>query len=168
MFEYPLIDEFSYKFYTVNNQNYIFLQKSNRSYFFFLPKKITFVKTPSTIIFFGCSSEFFLRIVAWFKILKKTKKKKLLLVGLGLKANFNKTTSLLQLKLERSHLIFVKVPRDIRLKIKKNLLYFESSNVVLLGNFVHKIRILKWPNVYKGKGVCFKNEKIKLKQIKKK
>ena len=43
----------------------------------------------------------------------------------------------------------------------------EGFDKVTVGNFVNKIRNLKFPDSYKGKGFWYKNEVIKLKEINK-
>lgn len=90
----------------------------------------------------------------------------LILKGLGLKVQFS--NDFLELKLGYSHKCFVKIEKGINVKIRKNLIFFQSSNKEQLGNFLYKIKILKKPDVYKGKGIWYKNEKINLKLIKKK
>lgn len=90
----------------------------------------------------------------------------LILKGLGLKVQI--IHDFLELKLGYSHKCFVKIERDINVKIRKNLIFFQSSDKEQLGNFLYKIKILKKPDVYKGKGIWYKNEKISLKPIKKK
>ena len=89
----------------------------------------------------------------------------LILKGLGLKVQI--VDDFLEFKLGYSHRCFIKLEKEIGVKIKKNLLFLQSVNKELLGNFLYKIKILKKPDVYKGKGIWYKNEKISLKPVKK-
>ena len=96
-------------------------------------------------------------------------RKKLLLKGLGLRSNFDETARTLTFKLGYSHLCVLPVPECIRnIKIKKNVIFLESSDKILLGNFAKKIHQLKESDIYKGKGFSYQYENKKLKIIKKK
>jgi ribosomal protein L6P/L9E len=105
----------------------------------------------------------------WFKRFKRPTRKKLILVGRGLKATFLRTNTfkILKLKLEYSHFNLIFIPPSIKIKIRKNILTFESFNSSRLGSFLERIKILKLPNIYKGKGIRVKYFKQNLKQIKK-
>ena len=48
------------------------------------------------------------------------------------------------------------------------MLLIEGKNKVTVGNFANKIKCLKTPDCYKGKGFSYKYEEIILKKIKKK
>lgn len=96
--------------------------------------------------------------------------KKLNLIGVGYKAflierNFAK---LVQLKLGYSHNIFFKYPQTVSIKCPK------SDTLFILGNSLGDvtqtaalIRKCKTPEPYKGKGILYNNETIKLKEGKK-
>jgi hypothetical protein len=92
-------------------------------------------------------------------------KYKLQLLGLGyrfyIKSNF------ILLKLGYSHTLKVRVPLNIKVKKKKNLMILYSYNFFLLRWFSLFIRSLKKPGVYHGKGIKFKYEKIIKKEGKK-
>ena len=90
----------------------------------------------------------------------------LILKGLGLKVNL--VNNILEFKLGYSHKSLININPEINVKIKKNLLFLQSVNEEKLGNFLYNIKRLKKPDVYKGKGIWYKNEKIILKVIKKK
>lgn len=79
-------------------------------------------------------------------------KKELILKGLGFKALVEKP-QILTLKVGYSHLLEIKVPRNISIKIKGNILNFTSIDKQVLGNFVNYIKNLKSPDSYKGKGL---------------
>jgi large subunit ribosomal protein L6 len=102
------------------------------------------------------------------KRLAKLFRKKLLLKGLGYKAALKNEESLLELKIGYSHVILVPIDKQIlKVIIDKNTLIVEGFDKVAVGNFVNKIRSLKLPDSYKGKGFWYKNEIIKLKEINK-
>lgn len=102
------------------------------------------------------------------KNLSATFRKKLLLKGLGYKFNIHEASRIIELKLGFSHLINVKIPDNVKVKLQKNYINIESRDNVLLGNFVNKIVSLKLPDSYKGKGFWYKYQKITLKTVKKK
>lgn len=102
----------------------------------------------------------------WLHRFEKYSAKKLVLKGLGLKATLLKQ-NLLELKLGFSHIIHLEIPLIINITLLKNIILLESSDSVLLGNFANKIRSLKKPDSYKGKGVWYKNEIKVLKVVKK-
>jgi large subunit ribosomal protein L6 len=91
----------------------------------------------------------------------------LLITGLGFKVS--SLQNLLVLKLGFSHLIIIRVPKFIYVKIfsKFTNLYLASSNLCLVKTFCSRLRYLKLPNVYKGKGIKYINEYIRLKVVKK-
>ena len=92
---------------------------------------------------------------------------KLKLVGIGFKVFRTKFDTVLSFKLGFSHFIFFKVNhfnvtilKDIKLLIKS-----DSHNDVQ--NLLGKVRQLRVPEIYKGKGIFYLNEKIVLKRGKK-
>jgi large subunit ribosomal protein L6 len=102
--------------------------------------------------------------------ISKKSKHKLNLVGVGYRAILltSFTFTILQLKLGYSHLIFIKIPKDLTIICPK------PTKIFLYGNFQQKINKLsfliksyKMPEPYKGKGIFYINEKIDLKKGKK-
>lgn len=154
-------------FCILKKKSFIILKYKNSVSYFMLEFGIVFSKSFLNILFSGCSYRFSLAIRQWFKRFERPLRRKLLLVGLGLKVSFDKFTKLLQLKLEYSHLSFLKVPKNINIYIKKNVIFCESFDAVLLGNFICKLQDLKRPNPYKGKGIISYRNKQVLKPIKK-
>lgn len=74
----------------------------------------------------------------------------------------------LKLKLGFSHFVFVKIPSHINVvSPKKSLLVLKSIDEQLLKEFCSKICSFKAPNIYKGKGVLYKNQVLVLKETKK-
>jgi len=94
---------------------------------------------------------------------------KLKLVGVGYKIfEVDHVKNLYQFKLGFSHHIFYKIPENVGVFIKKNSLVYLSSNTAkVVTQTASKIRSYKKPEPYKGKGILYENEVIKLKQGKK-
>lgn len=93
-------------------------------------------------------------------------KKELELVGVGYRAT--STGQVLELSLGYSHAIYIKLPKEIKVEAKmernKNpLIILESSDKQLLGQVCAKIRSLRKPEPYKGKGIKFVGEVIRRK-----
>lgn len=136
-------------------------------YLLFKKQKETILLKTTKFLFSLYSTAVFLNSLVTFQYINR---KVLVLQGLGLKANllFKKRIKILELKLGYSHKCFVVLDKEIFLKIRKNILFIHSFNKEKLGNFLFRIKTLRFPDIYKAKGVCYKKEKIKLKLIKKK
>jgi len=77
--------------------------------------------------------------------------------------------NLLKLKLGYSHFIYINIPFYIKIfSPKKTSLILKSFDEQLLKEFSSKICSFKIPDAYKGKGILYKNQIIKLKEGKKK
>jgi large subunit ribosomal protein L6 len=93
-------------------------------------------------------------------------RKEMELVGVGYRANAN--GQVLDLALGFSHAIYIKLPPEIKVEAKsernKNpLIILESADKQLLGQVCAKIRSLRKPEPYKGKGIKFVGEVIRRK-----
>lgn len=93
-------------------------------------------------------------------------KKEMELVGVGYRAT--STGQVLELSLGFSHAIYIKLPKEIKVEAKternKNpLIIIESCDKQLLGQVCAKIRSLRKPEPYKGKGIKFVGEIIRRK-----
>ncbi len=89
-------------------------------------------------------------------------KKVLEISGLGLRAS--QKGNVLNLSLGYSHPIEFELPQGVSAKTEKtNKIILESSDNELLGIVAAKIRSLKPPEPYKGKGIRYQNETIKTK-----
>lgn len=91
--------------------------------------------------------------------------KKLILEGVGYKSQVNGNK--LVLALGFSHPVEVLIPTGLEVKAEKNLLTFSGIDKELVGSFSAKIRSLKKPEPYKGKGFRYHDEIIRRKQGKK-
>lgn len=93
-------------------------------------------------------------------------KKNLELVGVGYKASSN--GNLLDLSLGFSHNIIFEVPKELSVKTGQEKgenpkIYLEGSDKQLLGQVAAKIRGLRKPEPYKGKGVKYIGEVVRRK-----
>lgn len=91
--------------------------------------------------------------------------KKLILEGIGFKSEVKGEE--LVLALGFSHPVNVKIPAGIKVTAEKNVITISGINKEEVGEFAAKIRALKKPEPYKGKGMRYDNEVIKRKQGKK-
>jgi large subunit ribosomal protein L6 len=88
------------------------------------------------------------------------------LVGVGYKAT--NVDQLLELYLGYSHSIFFEIPKEIKVETitergKNPLIIMESHDKQLIGQVAAKIRSLRKPEPYKGKGIRFQGEVIRRK-----
>ncbi len=93
-------------------------------------------------------------------------RKEMELVGVGYRANA--TGQVLELSLGYSHAIYLKLPAEVKVEVKsernKNpIIILESDDKQLLGQVCAKIRSLRKPEPYKGKGIKFVGEVIRRK-----
>lgn len=92
-------------------------------------------------------------------------KKQLEIQGIGYKATLEGETLVLDVGF--SHPIKVKIPEGIKVSVEKNIITIEGIDKQLVGEFAARIRKIKPPDPYKGKGIRYLGEKIKLKPSKK-
>lgn len=92
--------------------------------------------------------------------------KKLQVIGVG----FDATTqgNLISLKLGYAHAVEFAVPQNIDVQIDKNpkgdsIITLSSADKQLIGQTAAKLRALRVPEPYKGKGIRYADEYIKLK-----
>lgn len=97
--------------------------------------------------------------------------KKLNLVGVGYKVFDTKTLTqekVIELKLGFSHNLYYKVPLDVNIKVHQSTkLFISGYNLFKLSQIASDIRKLKIPEPYKGKGILYADEIVKLKEGKK-
>lgn len=88
--------------------------------------------------------------------------KKLLLVGVGYRANLKGTQ--VELQLGFSHPFSLAIPQGVHVAIEKNTaITITGSDKQAVGQFAADIRAIKKPEPYKGKGVRYENEFIRKK-----
>lgn len=159
----------------INNTNILVYKNKNKKSFFYIPfpNFILLKKNGQVITLVGDLAarkeidSFSFLLLRFIKSPNKNFAKILILRGLGFRLNLN--TNILQLKLGFSHLVNILVPiNKITALVKKKSLYLTGPNLALIGNFAQKIKSLKTPNTYTGKGFKFKNQKLFTKVFKKK
>jgi large subunit ribosomal protein L6 len=171
--------EILFSFCLINNKKFLVLKKNTFTIFLLIPDIIYILKKDNQLIL-NCSNSnilqkkiietqfnsFYLFLQSQLKKLKKPVIKCLLFKGLGLKINAL-TDKFIDLKLGYSHNIKINIPKNIKVTRIKNFLLIEGINAALVGNFAYFIKKKRLPDLYKGKGIFYKNETIKLKLIKK-
>ena len=142
--------------------NLLFLKdKNNNSYIYVTTKQINNLKNYNKV---NLEKITVLNIKRIFIQLLNTICLKLKLVGVGYKVSKIEESNLLHFKLGYSHSLFFKFPAYFNVNILKgNILYISGSSLENLSSFASIIRSYKVPEPYKGKGVLYLNEKIKLK-----
>lgn len=91
--------------------------------------------------------------------------KKLILEGVGFKSEVKGTN--LELALGFSHQVIVPITRDLTVTAEKNNITITGIDKEVVGQFAAKVRALKKPEPYKGKGFRYDGEVIRRKQGKK-
>ena len=91
--------------------------------------------------------------------------KKLILEGVGFKSEVAGNT--LKLALGFSHPVNVTIPDGLALTAEKNNITVTGIDKELVGAFTAKVRALKKPEPYKGKGFHYDDEVVRRKQGKK-
>ena len=89
-------------------------------------------------------------------------KKDLEIVGVGYQASVQ--GSRLKLQLGYSHDIFFDFPDGITIEADRTAISVKGNDKQLVGSVASKIRSFRKPEPYKGKGVRYKDEYIKIKQ----
>lgn len=87
--------------------------------------------------------------------------KELELVGVGYRASL--VDNDLVLSVGFSHPVKVKAPAGITFSVSENILTIKGVDKELVGDIAAKIRTIRPPEPYKGKGIKYKDEKIRRK-----
>jgi large subunit ribosomal protein L6 len=88
------------------------------------------------------------------------------LQGVGFKVA--QKAKILILSLGFSHEIYYMLPDGVEAKVDKNIITLTSSSKQLVGQVAAQIRALRKPEPYKGKGVRYVGEYVRIKEGKKK
>jgi large subunit ribosomal protein L6 len=91
--------------------------------------------------------------------------KKLIVEGIGFKSEVKGDN--LVLALGFSHPVNVPIPKTLKVTAEKNILTVTGIDKEVVGEFVARVRSLKKPEPYKGKGIKYQGEKIRRKEGKK-
>jgi large subunit ribosomal protein L6 len=167
------------------NRRVIFIKKNDKTSLIRLKLKLLFLNNNTLYVtdkkFFSFSNIekknlkslrgfTFSQIVKSFHKVSYTFFKKLKLIGVSYKV-FDKTLTnlnLIEFKLGYSHSIFLRPSKDVSvICYKSNILFVQSNSYNKLSEVAAMIRNYKIPEVYKGKGILYQNETVKLKQGKK-
>jgi large subunit ribosomal protein L6 len=162
-----------FSIYIVNNQTFLVSSSPSNKRYFRIPKCITLLKDENKLFLKTQKQKgfFFTKFIdtlhVWFS--DRAVKKKILLKGLGFKALLLKNGKNLVLKIGFSHSVETHISSDkLSLKINKKTITIKGFVSADIGNFAERIRRLKLPDSYKGKGLWYKNENRALKLLKKK
>lgn len=132
--------------------------KKEEGKIFLFPKD----ETKKTKAFWGLERQLLFNMI---KGVSEGFEKKLEIVGLGYKGEIKGNKIFLYLG--RAVPIEIEIPSGIEVKIEKNIISISGIDKEKVGNFAAKIRKAKEPDPYKGKGIRYLGEKIKLKPGKK-
>ncbi len=91
--------------------------------------------------------------------------KKLIIEGIGFKSDVK--GSELNMSLGFSHPVKVEIPSVLKVTAEKNVITVSGVSNEAVGGFASKVRALKKPEPYKGKGIRYDGEVIRRKQGKK-
>jgi len=95
----------------------------------------------------------------------KTYEKKLIVEGIGFKSDVKGTD--LVMALGFSHPVIIPIPSDIKVTTEKNNVTISGIDCESVGQFAAKVRAMKKPEPYLGKGIRYSDEVIRRKQGKK-
>lgn len=87
--------------------------------------------------------------------------KKLELVGVGYRAQASGSS--LTLSLGFSHPVHFKAPEGVSFAVADNVITVSGADKILVGNTAARVRALRPPEPYKGKGIKYQGEKIRRK-----
>lgn len=88
--------------------------------------------------------------------------KKLVIEGIGYRAEISGST--LSLQLGFSHPVKMAIPKNLTVSVAKNVISIEGVDKEAVGQFAATIRAKKKPEPYKGKGIRYDTEVVKRKQ----
>ncbi|NPB07971.1 MAG: 50S ribosomal protein L6 [Aquificae bacterium] len=81
--------------------------------------------------------------------------------GLGYRAQVK--GNILELHLGYSHPIHYEIPKDVKIEVKGNEIHVHGIDKQRVGQVAAEIRHFRKPDPYKGKGIRYKGEELKLK-----
>ena len=105
------------------------------------------------------------RIAAMIEGVHKPFVKKLMLEGIGYRVELSGNA--LKFALGFSHPVLLSIPEELKVVIEKNIITVSGINKEIVGQFAATIRAQKKPEPYKGKGIRYEGEIIRIKQGKK-
>ena len=100
-----------------------------------------------------------------FEGVNKAFEKKLIVEGIGFKSDVKGKE--LHMALGFSHPVVLNIPEGLKVIAEKNIITVTGIDKENVGQFVAKVRSMKKPEPYKGKGIRYSDEVIRRKQGKK-
>jgi large subunit ribosomal protein L6 len=91
--------------------------------------------------------------------------KKLQVEGIGYRAEL--AGKQIKLSVGFSHPVLVNVPEGVAVAIEKNMITVSGADKEIVGEFAATVRAVKKPEPYKGKGIRYEGEVVRMKQGKK-
>jgi large subunit ribosomal protein L6 len=88
--------------------------------------------------------------------------KRLELIGIGYRAAVEGNS--LSLQVGYTHPVKMEIPQGISVKIEKNVIVVTGPDKQQLGQFCTDIRAIRKPEPYKGKGIRYQGEHVRMKQ----
>jgi len=88
--------------------------------------------------------------------------KKLVVEGIGYRSEVSGAN--LQFSIGFSHPVKIAIPEGLTVKAEKNVISITGADKDLVGAFAAKVRSVKKPEPYKGKGIRYSDEVIRRKQ----
>jgi large subunit ribosomal protein L6 len=83
--------------------------------------------------------------------------------GIGFKVFYYNRGHSLYFSLGFNHLVKAKLPKSVFVKVRKQYVLLFSSDKQILGQTVHTVRHLRFPDPYRGKGIRFRFQVMKFK-----
>jgi large subunit ribosomal protein L6 len=120
------------------------------------------IETKKTKAFWGLTRTLLFNMI---KGVVEGYEKKLQIEGLGYKAEIEGGN--LVLRVGFSHPVKVEAPKGIKFSVDKNIITVSGIDKELVGQLAAKIRKIKPPEPYKGKGIRYLGEVVKIKPGKK-
>lgn len=91
--------------------------------------------------------------------------KKLQVEGIGYRVELSGKS--LKLSVGFSHPVLVNIPEGVTVAVEKNIISITGADKDKVGQFAADVRAIKKPEPYKGKGIRYEGEVIRMKQGKK-
>lgn len=154
--------------YSLKKRLFLVIINFNKKKYIQLPKTTNISK--QNFSFLLSNPAFYSFLLKWIELFYKPLQKNIFFKGLGFKYKYSDKKKInLELKLGFSHLTTLIIPyKEIKVfLLKKNRLVIQGFDYSLVTNFAQKIKRVRFPNSYTGKGFWYKNEFINLKPIKK-
>ena len=114
---------------------------------------------PEKVALWGTSTAHIKNMIAG---VNKPFSKQLIIEGIGYRAEVSGTT--LTLALGFSHPVKIPIPEGLKVSIEKGTMTISGIDREAVGQFAAKVRALKKPEPYKGKGIRYSDEVIRRKE----